>query len=488
MFSLIFKFTTCGLETCFMLEIIKFNGILYKNAIIFFRRYHMLASLKEFRRLYFEMQKQLPFLDCYISDLKPFWDDLPAEAPTAYKKLSCTEGNPRLVIQTEHSFEEISAMAKAEPEVNFIIASGDKKMLYHIEPVTRLLQEVPNLYLATGNLCNTFALERLIDAGCKDKLLYGSMFPFLSPGEALAQVVLGRFDWETRCAIAGNNFRRLLGEEPVIPEELPEIKIPALFIDAHGHTLEENTPSRFPAPGSRSVWESWEEKLDFFGLTNFLFTPSETIGDASKFNAKDLIGSCCEDSAGRMRYFEGFDPRYLRESLENLEKSLPDPMCVGIKIHPAGHRTDADSPLYEEVFKIAAKYGKPIMTHSWGISDYNPVQKHSTPERFECHLKAYPEVRFVFGHTGGRPNGFPAAAKMINKYPQCMGDFSGDLFFNGHIRHAVSEIGADRLMFGTDMYWIDPRCTMGMLLEIEDLSDEDFLKIASLNAKHFYGV
>ena len=43
-------------------------------------------------------------------------------------------------------------------------------------------------------------------------------------------------------------------------------------------------------------------------------------------------------------------------------------------------------------------------------------------------------------------------------------------------------------MFGTDMYWIDPRCTMGMLLEIEDLSDEDFLKIASLNAKHFYGV
>ena len=66
------------------------------------------------------------------------------------------------------------------------------------------------------------------------------------------------------------------------------------------------------------------------------------------------------------------------------------------------------------------------------------------------------------------------------------GDFSGDLFFNGHIRHAISEIGADRLLFGTDMYWIDPRCTMGMMLEIEDLSDEYFLKIARLNAEHFY--
>ena len=445
----------------------------------------MLASLKEFRRLYSEMQKRLPFLDCYITDLQPSWSDIPSEPPTAYKKLSCTEGNPRLVIQTEHSFEEIAAMAAAEPDVNFIIASGDKKLLYHIAAITSLLQEIPNLYLSTGNLCNTFALERLVDAGCKDKLLYGSMYPFLSPGEALAQVVLGRFDWETRCAIAGNNFRRLLGEEPVIPEELPEIKIPKLFIDAHGHTIEENTPARFPAPESAAKWEQWQDKLDFFGLTEFFFTPSETNINAS-VSPGYFFRPCCEDSKGRMFFFEGFDPRYSEKCLENLEKSLPDPCCIGIKIHPAGHTTDADSPLYDAAFKIAAKYGKPIMTHSWGISDYNPVQKHSVPERFECHLKKYPEVRFVFGHTGGRPNGFPAAVEMIKKYPQCMGDFSGDLFFNGHIRHAISEIGADRLMFGTDMYWIDPRCTMGMMLEIEDLSDEDFLKIARLNAEHFY--
>ena len=41
-------------------------------------------------------------------------------------------------------------------------------------------------------------------------------------------------------------------------------------------------------------------------------------------------------------------------------------------------------------------------------------------------------------------------------------------------------------MFGTDMYWIDPRCVIGMMLEIEELSDEDFLKIARLNAERFY--
>ena len=67
-----------------------------------------------------------------------------------------------------------------------------------------------------------------------------------------------------------------------------------------------------------------------------------------------------------------------------------------------------------------------------------------------------------------------------------MGDFAGDLFFNGFVAHAVREIGADRLIFATDMYWIDPRCVLGMLLELTDLSDEDMLKILRGNAERFY--
>lgn len=131
----------------------------------------MLDLLKNFRRLYREMQERLPFLDCYISDLPASWDDIPSAPPTAFEKLSFTEGNPRLVMQTEHSFEEITAMAEAEPEINFILASGNKKLLYHIADITLLLNKHPNLYLATGNMCNTFALERLVAVGCKDKLL-----------------------------------------------------------------------------------------------------------------------------------------------------------------------------------------------------------------------------------------------------------------------------------------------------------------------------
>ena len=126
------------------------------------------------------------------------------------------------------------------------------------------------------------------------------------------------------------------------------------------------------------------------------------------------------------------------------------------------------------------------MTHSWGVSDHNPTQKHAAPERFECQPKTHPSVPFAFGHIGGHPNGFPAAVEMIKKYPQCMDDLSGDLLFNGYVRHAMSETGPDRLLFATDMYWIDPRCVMGMLLEIKELSNEDLLKILRRHAEQFY--
>ena len=444
----------------------------------------MLNALKEFRARYLEMRKALPFLDCYVSDLPCEWDLEPEKDPLPSVKLSFETGNPRLVMQTEHSFAEIEEMARKEPEINFILASGNKKMLYHIEELTRLIRTYPNIYLATGNVCNVYALEDLVRAGCKDKLLYGTMAPYLDPGQALGPVILGRFDWETRCAIAGNNLRRLLGEKPVLPAELPEIKIPALIIDAHGHTTNPESPTRFPAPDSAPVWAQWQPKMEFFGLTDFFVTPGETIADVAVFPGHS-ISDFCRSTGGRIRYFEGFDPRNVEASLKALEKSLPDPMCIGIKIHPPEHRTDADVPEYDQVFQMAAKYNKPIMTHSWGLSDYNPNQRHATPDRFECWLKKYPGVSFVFGHTGGRPNGFIQAVGLFKKYPQCMGDLAGDLFNNQFLLHAVKEIGADRLMFGSDMYWIDPRCMLGMVLEL-DISTEDMLKILRGNAEKFY--
>ena len=327
-------------------------------------------------------------------------------------------------------------------------------------------------------------IEEKVDEGLTDKLLYGTMAPYLDPGQAIGPLVLADIPWQDKCAIAGNNLRRILGEKAINPAEMKTPVIPQIIIDAHSHTADGTTKRKFPFSHVAEVWSDWKEKMVFFGSDIMLMTPSNTTRDVEADPAW-AKRQYCEDSNGHIFYFEGYDPRKVEVSVANLEKSLPDPLCIGIKIHPPAHLTDADAPEYEKVYQLASKYGKPIMTHSWGESYYNATQIHSTAEKFDKYLTAYPDVKFVFGHTGGRPNGFVLAAEMINKHPNTMGDLAGDLFHNGFIDHAIKEIGADRIMFGSDIYWIDPRCMLGMLLAA-DISDEDLLKILRLNAEKFY--
>ena len=54
----------------------------------------MLEQLKNFRSLYREMRDALPFLDCYVSDQSPAWDDLAKELELSHAVLQEHEAVP----------------------------------------------------------------------------------------------------------------------------------------------------------------------------------------------------------------------------------------------------------------------------------------------------------------------------------------------------------------------------------------------------------
>ena len=443
-----------------------------------------MEALNDLITNYNAAREALPWLDCYVSELPAQFPGASTELTTDAVKLT-REGRIRLVIQTEHSFEEIAAMAAAAPETNFILASGERKLLYHFAIIEKLLESVPNLYLANANFCSMLGLERLVAAGVGSKLLYGSMMPYLDAGQSRGPVILGHFDWATKCAIAGNNFRRLLGRPPVLPPEVKFAPVRPFIVDAHTHTVEAFTPVRFPAPGANADWEVWRPTMDTYGTEYFVCVPSDATRDCRKHTSRSLIAGMAAASGGRVRYLEAFDPRSVDYCVRECSESLADSKCVGLKIHPASHQTYASDERYAKAFELAGKFGKVVMTHSWGISDYNPTQKFSTPLLFDRHCAAYPDTKFVLGHMGGRPNGFPEAVEMCRKYGNVRVDLAGDFFHNGVIAAAVEQIGADKILFASDLFWIDPRCTLGMLLE-SALSGTDLMKILRTNALEFY--
>ncbi|MFA7186469.1 MAG: amidohydrolase family protein, partial [Victivallales bacterium] len=330
-------------------------------------------------------------------------------------------------------------------------------------------------------LCNMLALERL--QKLSGKLLYGSFMPFFAEDVAMAPLIMSNLDWRTKCAIAGNNLRELLGAEPLMPPEIKYREITPFVIDAHAHTIHTRDLLRMEVPDWNFQWPQWRAFLDSVGVREIYVTPNEAISlqEPAKASALEL----CRASQGRMRFFEAFNPNTLEQSLKNLEAALPLSECVGIKIHPAVHQVYASDPRYAYAFAAAEKLGKPLMTHSWEISSYNPTQKFSCPKLFEEHIKTFPKVKFILGHAGGRIGSLSEVVDLCGKYSNVSVDISGDYFHNGMIENLVAAIGAERILFASDADWIDPRCIEGMVLG-SPLSEAELLMIFKTNAERIY--
>jgi predicted TIM-barrel fold metal-dependent hydrolase len=172
-------------------------------------------------------------------------------------------------------------------------------------------------------------------------------------------------------------------------------------------------------------------------------------------------------SDGRLPYAMIYNPLYMEESLDWVTRSLDQPRAVGIKIHPSFNRIYPEDARYEPAWQLAAQRGVPIITHSWAVSDYNPVQKYSTPDHFEHYVARYPQVNLILGHAGGLYAGHLAAVELARRYPNVYMDISGDAYSFGLIEWLVQQVGAERILFGSDVNWIDQRTHLGRVLDAD---------------------
>jgi predicted TIM-barrel fold metal-dependent hydrolase len=72
-------------------------------------------------------------------------------------------------------------------------------------------------------------------------------------------------------------------------------------------------------------------------------------------------------------------------------------------------------------------------------------------------VAAYPQVPFILGHGGGRPDGHRAAVELAQRYPHVYLDLSGDSYYLGLVEWLVKGVGAERVLYASDLTWIDPR-------------------------------
>ncbi len=389
---------------------------------------------------------------------------------------------PLVILHTDVAWEKLEALAARYPKVVFIVESGPVKLLYHIQTVETIMLRQPNVWLCLANLCNWLGLERLVSRGLGARLLFGTHQPRFNPHAVMGPIVMSRLDWETKCNLAGNNLRRLLGLPRVSTDETPFALPTPFIVDAHTHS---GPSGRFPVPDERFAPADWLRCMDAAGLAEIHVCPMETLLDPA-LDPRRFCGSLLAAAPGRVRYFDVFHPKSDAAQLRRLVNACRDPECAGIKIHPSTHQVAADDDAYAPVYALAETQGRTILTHSWDISATNPTQYLSHPDRFRKHLRSHPLARLVLGHAGGRPGSIPAVIALCREFPRVRVDLAGDYYDNGLIECLADGIGPGRIIFGSDMNWIDPRANLAPVLAAA-VSDEAAARILRWNALETYG-
>jgi hypothetical protein len=75
---------------------------------------------------------------------------------------------------------------------------------------------------------------------------------------------------------------------------------------------------------------------------------------------------------------------------------------------------------------------------------------------------------------------------MMQRFPACWADLSGDDFPCGELEWLAAQVGTDRLLYGTDAIWIEPRYAFAHVLKA-GLSPKDRLRIFRENALTLFG-
>jgi uncharacterized protein len=254
------------------------------------------------------------------------------------------------------------------------------------------------------------------------------------------------------------------------------------LIDAHAHI---GSPGAFFAPETGA--EHLLALMDILSIRIAILACDHVMlyegGGASLAPLREAH----ERTEGRLLYLGIFDPRAADASMAALKQAIYWPGFAGLKLHPSLHRVWADDPSYETAWRFAAEHDLPILTHSWSVSDSNPAQAYSTPERFETHVRRFPQVRLVLGHAGGRGSGRQQAVRMVNEHPNVFLDFAGDVFCYHLVETLAQEVRPEKILFGSDFPWIDPRANLSRVL-LAEIDDKLKRKILSDNARTVYKI
>jgi hypothetical protein len=177
------------------------------------------------------------------------------------------------------------------------------------------------------------------------------------------------------------------------------------------------------------------------------------VGDAARFafptaefcaRSNDETYELMQRFPKRVRGFCYVNPYFADAAAAELEKRLSQQGFVGLKLW---HALPCDDSRVDRLVEICAHYDVPALQHTWRKAQ-GLGYGESPPEMVADLARRHPNATIIAAHAGGD---YEYGAKVFRNTPNVLLDIAGNECNADGVQILVDHVGADRVIFGTDM-------------------------------------
>jgi uncharacterized protein len=235
--------------------------------------------------------------------------------------------------------------------------------------------------------------------------------------------------------------RAAVAEDRPAAADSPTLDLTKYVIwDTHGHlSSADKTPAEQIANLLKIADRMHIERIVVFMGYPWVYDPSPD--EVRRQN--DQVLQAIESSNGRALGFVYLNPKHTQASLDELDRCVRDGPMVGVKLWVAIHCNDK---CLDPIVERAAEFKAPILQHTWYKITGN-MPGESTADDLAALAARHPNASFIAAHAGGDwEHGIRAIRGTANVTAEiCGGDPTA-----GVVEMAVRELGAERVMYGSD--------------------------------------
>jgi len=142
--------------------------------------------------------------------------------------------------------------------------------------------------------------------------------------------------------------------------------------------------------------------------------------------------------------------------LEEIERCIVKERFQGIKLEVAVNARDKRLDL---IMEKAEEFDIPILHHSW-YKTVNKAFNESNPSDIANLASRFPKVKIIMAHLSGC---WVRGILDVKPFPNVYIDTSGSQPFAGVVEYAVEELGAKRILYGSDIPGRDFSAQLGRI-------------------------